>query len=494
MNTHCSTAAAQIQAQDLSLEFEDTLEFEHLGTRQVVARLDGGTITTNAGGLLLREVDSALRLINRLADCFTDKRDSDLVEHTVRELLAQRVFGLALGYEDLNDHDTLRRDPLLATLAGKLDPTGQGRSRQRDKGAALAGKSTLNRLELTTNGKDRKGGTDGADRYCKIVHDPARLADLFVELFLDAYRKPPRAIVLDLDTTDDTLHGQQEGIHFDAYYDSHCYTPLYIFSDGHLLCARLLTSDLDEAPPALEELQRIIPLIRKRWPRTRIIVRGDSAFSREALMAWCEAEGVDYVLGQAKNVRLNALLAPQMEAAKALFAETGQAARVFGSFQYQTLKSWSRPRRVVGKAEHLAGGANPRFVVTTLPTEARRLYEKRYCARGEAAENRIKEQKLDLFSDRTSCHALKANQFRLWLSSFAYVLLHGLRRLALRGTELARATCGTIRLRLLKVGAQVVVSARRVLFRLAAGWPLAGLFAGALGRLHSISTQDSKMI
>lgn len=475
MNTHCSTAPAEIQAQDLSLEFGDGLEFEALGKRQVVARLDGGTITSDAGGLILREVDTALRLIDRLGGCFTDRRDPDLIEHSVRELLAQRIFALALGYEDLNDHDTLRRDPLLATLAGKLDPTGADRSRQRDQGAALAGKSTLDRLELTK---------DGQHRYCKIVHNPARLADLFVELFLDAYKKPPRAIMLDLDTTDDTLHGQQEGIHFDAYYGSHCYTPLYIFADGHLLCARLLTSDLDEAPPALEELKRIIPLIRQRWPKTRLIVRGDSAFSREALMAWCEGEGVDYVLGQAKNARLNALLAPQMAEAKALFEETKQAARVFGSFPYRTLKSWSRERRVVGKAEHLCGGANPRFVVTTLPTEPRRLYERRYCARGEAAENRIKEQKLDLFSDRTSCHTLQANQLRLWLSSFAYVLLAGLRRLALRGTQLERATCGTIRLKLLKVGAQVLVSVRRVLFRLAGGWPLAGLFRVALRNLR----------
>jgi len=482
MNTHCSTAPAKIQEQELSLAFGETLEFDPLGARQVVARPDGGTITSDAGGLLLREVDAVLGLIDRLSGCFIDKRDPDLIEHSVRELLAQRVFGLALGYEDLNDHDTLRRDPLLATLAGKLDPTGAGRSRQRDQGAALAGKSTLDRLELTKDGKHR---------YCKIVHDPAKLADLFVELFLDAYKKPPRAITLDLDTTDDTLHGNQEGIHFDAYYDSHCYTPLYIFCDGHLLCARLLTSELDEAPPALEELQRIIPMIRKRWPKTRIIVRGDSAFSREDLMAWCEAQRVDYVLGQAKNARLNALLAPQMAEAKALFEETGKASRIYGSFQYMTLKSWSRERRVVGKAEHLSGGPNPRFVVTTLPTGARRLYEKRYCARGDAAENRIKEQKLDLFSGRTSCHTLQANQFRLWLSSFAYVLMHGLRRLGLRGTELERATCGTIRLKLLKVGAQVVVSVRRVLFRLAAGWPLAGLFGRALKKLRSARPLDA---
>lgn len=476
MNTHCSTAPTKIQAQELSLEFGDTLEFDPLGARQVVARLDGGTITSDAGGLLLREVDAALGLIDRLSGCFTDKRDPDLIEHTVRELLAQRVFGLALGYEDLNDHDTLRRDPLLATLAGKLDPTGAGRSRQRDQGAALAGKSTLDRLELTKDGKHR---------YCKIVHDPAKLADLFVELFLEAYKKPPRAITLDLDTTDDTLHGQQEGIHFDAYYDSHCYMPLYIFADGHLLCARLLTSELDEAPPALEELQRIVPLIRKRWPKTRLIVRADSAFAREELMAWCEGAGVDYLLGLAKNSRLEERLAPQRAAARILFEQSGQPARIFADFQYQTRRSWSRERRVVGKAEHLSGGANPRFVVTTLPTAARRLYEKRYCARGEAAENRIKEQKLDLFSGRTSCHALQANQFRLWLSSFAYVLLHGLRRLGLRGTELERASCGTIRLKLLKVGAQVLVSVRRVLFRLAEGWPLAGLFARALKKLRS---------
>ena len=435
-----------------------------------------------AGGLLLREVEQRTHILKRLAGCFVDYRDPDQIEHTVESLIKQRVMGLALGYEDLNDHDTLRHDPLLALLSDKQDLSGKTRKRDRDKGCALAGKSTLNRLELTPL------DADAASRYKKIVADIEGMDDLLVELFLEAHDTAPAEIVLDVDATDDPLHGNQEGRFFHGYYRSYCYLPLYIFCDEHLLCARLRTANQDGAAGTVDELARIVERIRLSWPKTRIIVRGDSGFCREDLMAWCEAHGVEYVLGVPKNSRLKAIIAEEMAQARSQYEATDHAARVFKDFRYQTRKSWSCERRVIGKAEHLAKGENPRFIVTTLSTEewdACSLYEELYCARGDM-ENRIKEQQLSLFADRTSTHEMRSNQLRLYFSSFAYVLMQTLRRLGLEGTSMAKAQCDTIRLKLFKIGAHIRVSVRRVRIAFSESYPYAVLFRQIMRRLQRI--------
>lgn len=450
-----------------------TFEFEALGRRDVVGRFDGGPITSDAGGLLLREVERHTGMIRQLAGCFADHRDEELIEHTVEELLRQRIFGLALGYEDLNDHDQLRHDPLLATLVGKQDPTGAERVRRRDRGKALAGRNTLNRLELTPRGADQKS------RYKKIVADSGRIEALFVDIFLQLHARPPERIVLDLDATDDPVHGDQLGKFFHGYYKSYCYLPLYIFCGDHLLCAKLRPADIDAAAGSVKQLTRIVQQIRRQWPEVRIVIRGDSGFCRENIMAWCEANDVDYILGLAKNKRLRRILGKELHEAKQRFEATGKASRVFKDFAYSTRKSWGRARRVVGKAEHLRKGANPRFVVTSLSTEAfdaRTLYEQEYCARGEM-ENRIKEQQLYLFADRTSAGTMRANQLRLWFSSVAYTLLHVIREFGLKGTRLARARCDTIRLKLLKIGASVRVTVRRVWVSMSESCPYRALFA-----------------
>jgi hypothetical protein len=420
--------------------------------RAVVASFDGGTITSDAGALLLGATDRVLGLTRRLAACFKDSRDPTYTEHTVETLVMQRVVGIALGYEDLNDHDQLRHDPVLATLANKLTAS-------RSDCAPLAGKSTLNRLELSR---------DEPTRYARIAADSAAIEALFVDLFLDAHTKAPAQITLDLDATDDPLHGQQEGRFFHGYYDCHCYLPLYIFCGRHLLAAKLRRSNIDGAAGAVEEVARIIGQIRARWPRVRILLRGDSGFCREALMVWCEANRVDYVFGLARNPRLTAEAAAQAAAEK-----TGTSARRFKDFRWSTLDSWSRVRRVIGKAEWTEGEANPRFIVTSLTAaeiDARRLYERVYCARGEM-ENRIKECQLDLFADRTSAATMRANQLRLWFASFAYVLVCALRRIGLAFTQFASASCGSIRLKLLKIGALVRISVRRVHIAMASACP-----------------------
>jgi Transposase DDE domain group 1 len=393
----------------------------------------------------------------RFAACFLDDRAQAQVEHTVKAMVAQRVFGIALGYEDLIDHDQLRHDPVLATLAGKLEA-------QRQNCAPLAGKSTLNRLEHAPL---------GPSRYHKIGHDPAAVEDLFVELFLEAYKAPPDEIILDLDATDDPLHGHQEGRFFHGYYDCYCYLPLYVFCGRHLLAAKLRRSNIDASAGATAEGARIVGQIRARWPRVKILLRADSGFARDELMTWCEANGVDYVFGLARNERLVGAIAHDLAAAEAESLAQGGPVRRFADFAWRTLDSWSRARRVIAKAEHLPKGANPRFVVTSLAAskvDARTLYEDLYCARGEV-ENRIKEQQLDLFADRTSAATMRANQLRLWFASFAYVLLEALRRIGLRHTQLARATCGTIRLKLLKIGAQVRISVRRIKVAMASACP-----------------------
>ena len=457
----------------------EQLEFHALGRREVIGRFDGGRITSDGGGLLLREVDKRLGLLDRLASCFSDYRNPNSVEHSVQALVAQRVYGLALGYEDLNDHDVLRKDSVLALLVGKQDLTGDARVRGQDRGNPLAGSSTLNRLELSTP------TTAVSDRYKKIAADPDALDRLLVDVFIESHHKPPREIWLDLDATDDPLHGHQEGRFFHGYYRCYCYLPLYIFCGEHLLCARLRSSNQDAAAGSVEELERIVRQIRQRWPNTRIVIRGDAGFCREAIMAWCEANNVRYVLGLARNKRLQRALGTEMEEARAAHERTGEPARRFRDFRYRTRKSWSRERRVIGKAEYLPNKANPRFVVTNLTTRqasAKRLYETLYCARGDM-ENRIKEQQLGLFADRTSTATMRANQLRLYFSSFAYVLLHGLRRLGLAGTAHAKAQSTTIRVKLLKIGARIRITVRKVWLSFSEAYPYADDIAQILANL-----------
>jgi hypothetical protein len=454
------------------------LEFQGVGRRAVVASFDGGTLTSDGGVLLLGEVERQRGILRQFAACFTDHRNAAFVEHSVEELVGQRVLGLALSYEDLNDHDELRTDPLLATVVGKVDPTGQNRRQEQDRGKPLAGKSTLNRLEW---------GAVTQDRYRKITIDTAAVDRFFVEAFLSAHEQVPEQIILDLDATDDPLHGDQEGRFFHGYYDEYCYLPLYIFCGTHLLCARLRRANIDAAAGAVSEVERIIAQIRSRWSQVQIILRADSGFAREELMAWCEQQEVGFVFGLARNARLQRALGGELEQAREQFDQSGHAARVFKDFVYITRKSWSRQRRVVGKAEHLPQGANPRFVVTSLAIEswpADALYEQLYCARGEM-ENRIKEQQLCLFADRTSAHFQASNQVRLWFSSVAYILLNELRRLGLEGTQLARARCDTIRIKLLKIGAQVRVSVRRVWVQLSSSYPYAALFTQIVCQLRA---------
>ncbi len=459
-----------------------TFAFHPLQQRKVVGRFDGGRITSDAGALFLREVELRTGIVRQFASCFKDYRDPALIEHTVLDLVMQRVLGLALGYEDLNDHDQLRSDPLLAVLVNHRDPLGTQRHNANDRGKALAGKSTLNRLELTP------ADADARSRYKKIVYNRSAIEDLFVNLFLQAHAEAPSEIVLDLDATDDPIHGEQQGRFFHGYYKEYCYLPLYIFCGEHLLCARLRPANIDGAAGALKILRHLVTRIRAQWPTTRIILRGDSGFCREHLMSYCEESRLFYVFGLARNSRLEAVLAPEMAQAQLQFQGTRCAARVFKDFTYQTLNSWRCERRVVGKAEYLEKGANPRFVVTNIPAveqDARTMYEDTYCARGEM-ENRIKEQQLFLYADRTSAATMRANQLRLWFSSVAYVLLHALRRLGLDHTELKHATCQTIRLKLLKIGAQIKVTVRKIWVSLAEGYPLKHLFAEVWSKLQGL--------
>jgi hypothetical protein len=435
----------------------DLFGYEVVEGRQVVAAFDGGQVTSDAGALLLGAANRAIGLVRRLARCFTDGRTPELVEHTVETMLMQRICGIALGYEDLIDHDELRHDPVLAILAGKLEA-------RRQDCAPLAGKSTLNRLEHAPL---------VPSCYHKIDHDGAAIEQLFVDLFLEAHKTPPKEIILDLDATDDPLHGHQEGRYFHGYYDCYCYLPLYVFCGRHLLAAKLRRSNIDVSAGAVDEVARIVGQIRARWPRVRILLRADSGFARDELMAWCEANGVDYLFGLARNDRLVGAIAEELIAAAAESLAQGGPARRFADLTWRTLDSWSRERRVVAKAEHLPKGTNPRFVVTSLGAaaiDARSLYEDVYCVRGDI-ENRIKEQQLDLFSDRTSAGTMRANQLRLWFASFAYVLLEALRRIGLKHTQFATATCGTIRLKLLKIGAQVRRSVRRIKVAMASACP-----------------------
>lgn len=451
----------------------EKIEFQSHGRKEVTGSFDGGTISSDAGGLLLRAVEKRSRIIEQAARCFTDHRDPAKIEHTVRELVGQRVYGLALGYEDLNDHNEMRHDPLLALLVGKQDPSGESRKRGADKGKALAGASTLNRLELTGDAVSTN------ERYKKIRFDAEEGMLLFTRLFLKEEREAaPKRIVLDFDATDDEIHGGQEGRFFHGYYGHYCYLPLYIFSEESLLWAELRPSNIDQAKGSVEALEKIVKLIRAQWPGVEIVARADSGFCREELMAWCDENGVGYALGISKNSRLKMKVRRAMKNARRRYGKTGKASRAFCDFSYRTRKSWSRSRRVVGKAEYIPGKENERFVVTSLSQEefpARELYEKFYCARGEM-ENRIKEQQLDMFADRTSVETMRGNQIRLWFSSLAYCLMNRLRKLGLEGTSMARAQCHTIRERLFKIGARIKITVRKVWIHYSQSYPHQNLF------------------
>ena len=458
----------------------DFFGFEPVEGREVVAAFDAGAITSDAGALLLGATDRAIKMMDRFASCFHDVRRAELIEHEVATLVGQRVFGIALGYEDLNDHDELRHDPMMAVLAGKLEA-------RRADCAPVAGKSTLNRLERSVL---------EPTRYHRISHNPFAIRNLFVDLFLEAQVRAPKQIVLDLDATDDPLHGDQEGRFFHGYYDCYCYLPLYVFCGRHLLAAKLRRANIDAAAGAVQEVARIVAQIRQRWPHVRILLRADSGFAREELMAWCEANGVDFLFGLAKNDRLIAMIKTELDRAAAKSRRTGKPERCFKDFRWTTRDSWSRRRRVIAKAEWTQGEANPRFVVTSLmraECKARYLYEKVYCARGDM-ENRIKECQLDLYADRTSTATMRGNQLRLWFASMAYVLLCALRRIGLHHTHFAKATCGTIRLKLLKIGALVRISVRRIKVAMASGCPAAQAWGLAASRLAAAANARASPI
>jgi hypothetical protein len=474
---------------------EQSWLFQELGARKVEVDFGGGYLWSDGGGLLLREFERHDGLLRDLAGCFVDYRHPCYIEHTVQELLSQRIFALVLGYEDLNDHDHLRRDPVHGLICGKSDPLGQDRFQERDKGKALAAHSTLNRLELSAQGIDL--------RYHKIQVQPEKAELFLIERGVKAIPRKSAEIVLDFDATDDPLHGSQEGGYFNGYYREHCYLPLYCFCGNIPLLAKLRDCKRDASEGTIEALQKIVPAIRKRFgKKTRIIIRADSAFARESIMSWCEDHGVFYCFGLARNERLSEQLNAHFQSLKVQIDEgkLQSPCRSFTQFEYSTLNSWSRKRRVIGKAEILPKGDNPRFIVTNLPEdgwgdpvqavrfEPAALYEKFYCARGDM-ENRIKEQQLDLFSDRTSTHWMASNQLRLWFSAFAHLIMSRLQAEVLRGTELANASIGQVRLRLFKIAARLKVSVRRIHIELCSAYPLQGLFSLVHQRLCSLSAR-----
>ena len=441
--------------------------FQGCQGRKVTAAFNGGMITSHAGALLLSEIERPVGLFDRVAACFTDHRDPRLTEHSVRTLVAQRITGLALGYEDLNDHDQLRHDPVMGLLAGKIGGT-------RNDCAALAGKSTLNRLEHAPEGEP--------GRYHRVSHDPEALQTLLTELFIESRTgAPPSRLVLDIDCTDDQVHGRQEGRFFHGYYGHYCFLPLYIFCGAHPLAAVLRPGNTDPARGAVEELQRVVTQLRDRWPHVEVLVRADSAYAREEIMAFCEAQNIHYVLGLARNDRLVGRIGPELLAAKVESEGRRRPVRLYAQFAHATRTSWSRFRRVIAKCEHIPDKSNPRFVVTSLPESIppRTVYERIYCPRGNA-ENAIKEQQLDLFAERTSAGPIAANQLRLLFSALASILMARLRA-ALAHTRLGRATAHSLRLKLLRIGARVSVSVRRVVVAMDQHHPFQTEFA----RVHA---------
>lgn len=476
------------------LAAESTLLFPDLGPRKVVVDFSGGTLSNEGGALFLRQLDAKLGLTRSLAACFSDRRDPRFVDHSLPELLAQRIYGLALGYEDLNDHEQLRRDPLVATACDKADPLGQDRFNPQDRGIPLAAPATLNRLELSNN---------RTTRCHKLPHDPQKVENLLLTAGVRSIPKYAKEVVIDLDSMGHVVHGLQEGRHYNDYYGDYCYLPLYLVVDKVVLWAQLRTSDHGGTYNVKPALEQVVPAIRRRCKKARIIVRGDGGFCVEDIMAWCETQpGVFYCLGLPQNSVLLGKLAPAQARARERFCLCGgTSVREFAEFAYQTHHSWSRSRRVVGKAEVMAGGDNPRFVVTNLPARGlkgdkdrgrfttARLYEEFYCARGEM-ENVLKQQVLDLEGDKLSTHFLASNQLRLWLTCFAYLLIERLRTWGCHGTELAQATAGSIQLKLLKVAARVTVSVRRVYIQLSSAYPRPDLFQLCHTRLMRLASAD----
>ncbi|HEY79621.1 MAG TPA: IS1380 family transposase [Caldilineae bacterium] len=428
--------------------------FSSLGRQEIRADFAGGTLTSDAGGLLLREVDRQLGLVEALSDCLTDPRDPARIRHEQRTMLAQRIFAIALGYEDLNDHDELRRDPLLSVLADKPPKPDE----------PLASSPTLCRLE---NRADRKA--------------LARMSAVLVEQFIASFDEPPSELVLDFDPSDLPVHGQQERRFFHGFYGHYCFLPLYVFCGSRLLVAYLRPSNIDAPLHSRAILKLLVARLRQAWPNVRIVLRADSSFARWKLLRWCEKNSVFYVVGLARNQVLERMAAPFMQAAEAEYERTQQKVRNFHELSYAA-RTWDRARRVIVKAERLEQGPNARFVLTNLDAPPAAIYDERYTPRGDM-ENRIKEQQLMLFATRASCHAFAANQFRLLLSAAAYVLIEHLRRTALNNTELAAAQVDTIRLKLLKVAARVVISVRRVVLHLSSAYPLQDLFRRVVARL-----------
>lgn len=427
-------------------------KFPRCKRRKVEASFTGGQVSSDAGVVLLRQADRKLGLTSSVARALTESRRKKSCRHSLVSLLRQRVYGLCIGYEDLNDHNTLRNDVALQTAV------------QQDKDLASA--STLCRWE---NRSDREAAW-AAHR-------------VLVEQFISSFKRAPKEVVLDFDATDTAVHGEQEGRFFHGYYDHYCFLPLYVFCGDQLLAAYLRPSKIDGAKHAWAVLALLVKRLRRAWPQVKIIFRGDSGFCRHQMLRWCEGHHVGYIVGVAKNKRLKALSEKQIREAEERFAETKQKQRLFGEIQYAA-NTWDSKRRVIVKAEHTGKGSNPRYVVTNLQGEPKKLYDTLYCARGDM-ENRIKEQQLDLFSGRTSCHEWWANQFRLLLSSLAYTLMEAIRRLALKGTELSKAQCGTIRLKLLKIGAVIVRNTRRVRFMFSSAYPYQKLFSTVVARLDS---------
>lgn len=430
--------------------YQKTFEFPPVNRRVVEANFEGGEITSDGGVLLLRQADHRLGLSAAVAAAVSDPRRQASCDHDMRSLLRQRLYAIALGYEDLNDHEALRQDIAIQTAV--------------ERGQCLASASTLCRFE------------NRADRDTAI-----RLHAVLIDQFIDSFKRPPKKLILDFDATDDAVHGEQDGRFFHGFYNHYCFLPLYVFCGDQLLVSYLRPSNIDGAKHSWAILSLLVKRLRQVWPKVKIIFRGDSGFCRWKMLRWCERHDIGYIVGLAKNKRLNARTGALQKEAAECFAASGSKVRWFTDIHYAA-RSWDHPRRVIAKIEHSSHGANPRYVVTNLKGEAKHLYDTLYCARGDM-ENRIKEQQLDLFADRTSCQRWWPNQFRLLLSSLAYTLIEAIRRLALQGTELARAYVGTIRLKLFKIGAVILTNTRRIRFLLASGCPYKELYFLVANRL-----------